>query len=81
MKVTYDKDVEAIYIQLQDQPYAFGEDLDDSRRVDFSTDGTPIGVELLNVDLGVNLADLPERGPIEKALADYGIKASTPSPS
>lgn len=74
MKVTYDKDVEAVYIRLSDLPYAFGEDLDDSRRVDFSAAGAPIGVELLNVDLGVNLDDLPERGSIEKALADYDIK-------
>lgn len=74
MQVTYDKDVEAIYIRLRDLPYAYGEDLDDSRRVDFSADGTPIGVELLSVDLGVNLDDLPERRSIEKALIDYDVK-------
>lgn len=42
--------------------------------MDFSADGTAIGVELLNVDLGVYLASLPERGAIEKALAEYDIK-------
>lgn len=75
MKITYDKDVQAIYIQLRDLPYAYGEDLDDSRRLDYAEDGTPIGIELLNVDLGVHLDDLPERGGLEKLLADHDIKA------
>lgn len=74
MQVTYDQEVEAIYIRLRDLPYAYGEDLDDSRRVDFSADGTPIGVELLNVDLGVNLDNLPERSSIEEALLEHNVK-------
>ena len=75
MRVEYDKSVEAIYIHLRDLPYAFGEDLDDSRRIDFGADAQPIGIELLNVDLGVKIkiAGLPEREAIEKLLERYNI--------
>ena len=74
MRVELDESVEAIYIHLRDIPYAFGEDLDDSRRIDFGADGQPIGIELLNVDLGVRTDGLPEREAIEKLLERYNIK-------
>ncbi len=74
MRIEYDKSVEAIYIHLRDIPYAFGEDLDDSRRIDFGADAQPIGIELLNVDLGVKIDGLPEREAIEKLLERYHIK-------
>ena len=75
MTLEYDKDVQAVYIQLRDLPYAFGKDLDNFRRIDFSADGQPVGVELLDVDQGVNTDGLPERNSIEDALAEHGIKA------
>ncbi len=74
MRVELDESVEAIYIHLRDIPYAFGEDLDDSRRIDFGADGQSIGIELLNVDLGVKIDGLPQREAIEKLLERYNIK-------
>jgi len=48
-----------MYIRISDQPYAYGEDLDPQRRIDYAEDGTPIGVELLCVSTGLDLRYLP----------------------
>ncbi|MGI8552369.1 MAG: DUF2283 domain-containing protein [Dehalococcoidia bacterium] len=69
-----DPEADAVYIQLRDLPYAFGRDLDDSRRIDYSADSKPIGIELLNVSMGVHLRDLPEQGAIGRLLQAHGIK-------
>jgi uncharacterized protein YuzE len=74
VRLEYDKEADAIYIYLNDAPYAYGENLDHERRIDFSKDGTPIGVELLCVSTGVITDDLPNRAEIEQALDDRGIK-------
>jgi uncharacterized protein YuzE len=42
-KLEYDRDADAAYIRLQDAPYAYGEDIDRERRVDYAQDGTPSG--------------------------------------
>jgi len=59
MKFKYDAEADAIYIYLSEKPYAYGTDLDDERRIDYASDNTPIGVELLCVSDGVNLDGLP----------------------
>lgn len=74
MRVEYDKEADAIYIYLSDEPYAYGKDLDNERRVDYSANDTPVGVELLCVSTGVITDDLPSRAEIEQALDDRGIK-------
>ena len=74
MRAEYDKKADAIYIYLSDKTYAYGENLDPERRVDFAIDGTPIGVELLCVSEGVITDDLPNRSEVERLLGDKGIK-------
>lgn len=74
LKVDYDPAVDAVYIHLRDLPYAFGEDLDSDRRIDYADDRLPIGVELLNVSLGVDVRDLPEPAAIGRALEEHNIK-------
>ena len=59
MEVKYDSEADAIYVYLDNKPYVFGKELDDERRIDYATDNTPIGIELLDVSYGVNLTDLP----------------------
>ncbi len=60
--------------------YAFGEDLDTARRIDYGADQRPIGVELLNVSAGVTLADLPDPDEIARLLVAEGVKVlSTPT--
>lgn len=73
-QVTYDPEADAVYIRLRDLPYAFGEDLDHARHIDYAADRKPIGVELLNVSKGVNLEDLPERSALARALEKHNIK-------
>lgn len=68
LRMTYDPDVDAAYIWLHEGQYAYGEDLDALRRVDFDCNGRPLGVELLNVSEGVTLDHLPERAAIERTL-------------
>jgi uncharacterized protein YuzE len=74
MKYSHDREADAIYIQLTDQPYAYGEELDPERRIDYATDGAPMGIELLCVSTGVDARDLPQRDEVEKLLARLNIK-------
>jgi len=74
MNLKYDAEADAIYIYLSEKPYAYGADLDDERRIDYASDSTPIGVELLCVSDGVNLNNLPYRDEIARALEARGIK-------
>jgi uncharacterized protein YuzE len=74
MEIRYDKKADAVYILFNNEPYSYGEDLDEERRVDYNADGKPIGVELLCVSTGVLTDDLPNRAEIERALGDRGIK-------
>jgi uncharacterized protein YuzE len=76
VRIDYDRDADAAYVWLRlGLQYAYGEDLDSSRRIDYGLDGQPIGVELLNVSQGVNLADLPERQEIARLLQEQAIQA------
>ena len=72
--LTHDQEADAIYITLRDLPYAYGEDIDHERRVDYAADGEPIGVELLCVSDGVNVDDLPEPVTIGRLLEEHRIK-------
>ena len=74
MNIIYDKKADAVYILISDNPYSYGKDLDEERRIDFDIDGNPIGVELLCVSMGVITDDLPYRAEIERILVDKGIK-------
>jgi len=74
MKIKYDLDADAVYIYLSDKPYAYGRDLDNERRIDYASDDTPIGIELLSVSKGVNPDDLPEQSKVVELLEDRNIK-------
>ena len=72
--VSYDPEAQALYVRLSDKAYAYGEDIDRERRIDYAEDGTPIGVELLCVDEGVDTANLPYPEVISAALRRHGIR-------
>lgn len=72
--LSYDIDADAIYVRLRDLPYAYGEDLDHERRIDYAVDGLPIGVELLCVSEGVNLDNLPDRASLARLLEVQHVK-------
>lgn len=74
LRSEYDPQADALYVHLSDRPYAFGEDLDYARRVDYAEDGTPVGVELLYVSQGVNLRDLPQASALVSVLERHNIR-------
>lgn len=75
--IEHDRDADAIYVRVRAVPYSHGKDLDDSRRVDYGEDGQPIGIELLNVSLGVRLKGLPEAGTVRRLLEGSNIAVRT----
>ena len=77
MQFKRDAKADAIYIYLINKPYAYGKDLDNERRIDYASDNTPIGVELLCVSNGVNIEDLPRKDEIVDVLESNGIEVYT----
>ena len=65
---------DAVYMHLSDKAYAFGEDLDRERRIDYAEDRTPVGVELTCVSHGVDVKNLPAREEISRLLEQLQIK-------
>ena len=74
MEIKYDPDADAVYIYLSDKPYAYGRELDNERRIDYASDHTPIGIELLSVSKGVNPDDLPEQRRMIELLEGKNIR-------
>ena len=72
--VKFDKKADALYIYLDDKPVDHTEKLDDTRYIDYSSDDTPVGIELLCVSDGVITTDLPFRAEIERLLVKNNIK-------
>lgn len=70
----HDEEADAVYIRISEKPYAYGEELDPERRVDYAADGSPVGIELLCVSTGVDVRDLPEQDEVAKVLASHRIK-------
>jgi hypothetical protein len=74
MQLEHDTTVHAVYIRLRDMPIVRGYDLDTGRHVDFGAGNQPIGIELLNVHLGVDVARLPEQEAVAELLRLHGIQ-------
>lgn len=74
MKIKHDREADALYIYLSDKLYAYGKDLDDERHIDFASDDTPIGIELLCVSKGVNPDDLPNQEKVIRLLEAKNFK-------
>jgi len=70
----YDKEADAIYVRLRHEQYAYREEINTERRIDYAADGKPIGVELLCASEGVDLRNLPEQDAISDLLSQHHIK-------
>jgi uncharacterized protein YuzE len=76
LHIEHDKEADAVYIQLIDEPIGYTKALDDNRLIDYTINpGKPVGVDLLAVSGGVNLKDLPEAETIGHILKGLGIKS------
>ena len=82
MRYEYDPEADALYIYLppEGRPYSYGRDLDRERRIDYATDGAPVGIELLCVSHGVKLDDLPARETVEQVLRALHVPAEEEQP-
>jgi len=49
MKITFDKEADAMYIELGDKEFAENNKVDDNTIIDLDKDGNIIGIELLDV--------------------------------
>jgi len=76
----YDAQADAVYLRLRDEPYSHGANLDDSRRIDYGADGDPIGIELLDVSLGVKIDGLPRGTQVKRLLIQHHIRIATAAP-
>jgi hypothetical protein len=74
IEYSHDEEADAIYIRISEKPYAYGEELDPERRVDYAADGSPVGIELLCVSTGVDVRDLPDQAEVAKLLTSHRIK-------
>lgn len=62
-----------VYVQLSDAPYAYGVVLDETRVIDYAADGTPIGVEFLQVSDCASLTAIPQADEVGAALRAHDI--------
>jgi len=74
LKLRHDPDADAIYIQLRDLPYAFGEDLDPERRIDYAESGQPVGIEILCASHGVDTNGRPEQDAVRRLIEENSFK-------
>ena len=49
MKITFDKEADAVYIELSSGEFASNKKIDNNTIIDLDEDGNIIGIELLNV--------------------------------
>ena len=73
MYLTYDPDVDAIYVTLAKTPCHSTKELGLGRLVDYAADGRPVGIELLGVRRGVRVGGLPEQERLADLLRANGI--------
>ena len=76
----YDEAGDAAYIEFSDSAWHHQVRLDDARAINYGSDGSVIGVELLSPRRkGVLLAGLPYPDEIARVLRSVGFKVLQPS--
>ena len=74
MKIEYDREVDAIYICLQQKQVAKTIELSDVVKVDLDEDGNLIGIEVLDATQRYSLADIFNIN-TENLILDQGLAA------
>lgn len=74
IEIEHNREANVIYVRLGEAKYDHTDELDTERNVDYGADGSVIGVELLNVNRGVDLRDVPQAGAIAEALRERNIR-------
>jgi uncharacterized protein YuzE len=68
MYLTYDEAADAVYVYFERREVDRTDQLTDRVNVDYSADGTPVGVEFLDVSLGIDLDNVPHRADVARLL-------------
>lgn len=74
LRYKLDKEADALYVRLSDEPYSFGEDIDKERRIDYDRERRPRGIEFTAVSEGVDLRDLPRKRDLAALMAELRIR-------
>ncbi|HEY3078909.1 MAG TPA: DUF2283 domain-containing protein [Chloroflexota bacterium] len=78
-EVRHDPEADALYVRFAAAPVARTAPLDDDRIVDYAADGSVVGVELLSVSHGSDIAGLPHAAAVERALRRLGLPIADPA--
>lgn len=70
--VTYDEEADALYVPLAEGLSATQSFVDDCRILDYSAEGSVLGVEFLCVSEGIDLRDRPLARRIEQLISESG---------
>ncbi len=71
----YDESVDAAYLQVSEAPFHHQERLDDARAVNYATDGSVLGIELLSpARKGVVVDGLPYERDVERVMRARGFR-------
>ncbi len=65
MKITYDKDADAMYVELADKKYHKSKEIDRNTILDLDQEGNVIGIELLFVSKRFS-QQIPSSIPVEE---------------
>ena len=68
MYLTYDEAADAVYVYFERRDVDHTDQLTDRVNVDYAADGTPIGVEFLDVSQGIDLDNVPHRADVARLL-------------
>ncbi len=74
LTLQYDPDADALYIRLSDLPYAYGEDIDHERRIDYAANSEAIGIEILAVSEGIDTHGLSHETAICRLAKEHALK-------
>lgn len=72
-RAEYDPDADAIYVYLRDARPVRTVAIDDLRNVDYDGDGRVVGVELLDVNGGIDLRDVPFAHRVAQLITDLNL--------
>ena len=75
LTINLDPEADAAYVLIEDLPVAKTRKLDENRLLDLSTEGTVIGIEILNVSKGIDLAGLPYPQELARLFRDHMVTA------
>lgn len=73
MDVSYDRAADAVYVGFTRAASVRQVQLDDGRILDYSADGSLVGVEILSPGRGVDLTGIPRASEVAEGLSQLGF--------